>query len=95
MKKNLKSEEIQCPNFSWKLFQRDGVYYADGRKHGKGKSSLGTRKRAKAIKAIFELDRIASQSVGDEPQDISLSAAPLPDNHLQPITIASGCIAAN
>ena len=49
---------IECPNFPWKLFVRVGVYYADGRSHGHGKHSLGTRDRSKAIESLFELDRL-------------------------------------
>ncbi len=76
MKENTISEVIQCPNFTWKLFQRDGVYYADGRRHGHGKSSLGTRSRPKAIKEIFELDQIVVNSEKHNEAFIATSVPP-------------------
>ena len=35
-----KSETIPCPHFTWKLFIRNKVFYADGRKHGLGKPDI-------------------------------------------------------
>src|SRR5688572_23715397 len=45
--------------FSWRLFRRDGVYYADGRtnKHQLGKHSLGTRNREEALMRLKLLDQ--------------------------------------
>jgi hypothetical protein len=41
------------------MFQRDGVWYADGRHNqpNLGKNSLGTRDRAEALDVLRELDR--------------------------------------
>ncbi|MCU1276414.1 MAG: hypothetical protein JWO48_3845 [Bryobacterales bacterium] len=50
---------ILCQFFSWNLFERDGVFYADGRHNhlNLGKHSLGTRDRVEALKRLRELDR--------------------------------------
>jgi integrase len=47
-----------CEFFTWRLFDRDGVFYADGRsgKHDLGKHSLGTRDREQAIAQLKNLD---------------------------------------
>jgi integrase len=49
---------IACPYFTWILFQRDGVYYADARsgKYKLGKHSLGTRNHNEAIERLKVLD---------------------------------------
>ena len=80
MKTN-ESNSIECPNYTWKLFQRDGVYYADGRRHQLGKHSLNTRERSDAIHELYKLD--AGVAVGalntpvistsdDQPKSISI-----------------------
>lgn len=50
---------VKCAFFSWKLFQRSGVFYADGRggEHDLGKHSLGTRDRADALANLRRLGR--------------------------------------
>ena len=80
-----KSENIPCPNFMWKLFQRDGVFYADGRGHGHGKSSLGTRDRKRAIQLLMELDEIAANAQ-HSPSKSHLSTV----ESQQPIPISEG-----
>ena len=62
MNKNSNSEVIRCPNEEWRLYQRKGVFYADGRKHGCGKQSLGTRDRKKAIEQLFLLDKAIEEN---------------------------------
>lgn len=49
---------IQCEHFTWRLFTRDGVFYADGRggKYNLGKHSLGTREREEASRRLRRLD---------------------------------------
>lgn len=58
MPKRRRSERFNCRYFCWSLFQRNGVWYADGRSntHRLGKHSLGTRDRDAAIEALHELD---------------------------------------
>lgn len=50
---------ISCKHFTWRLFRRDGVFYADGRtnKHQLGKHSLGTRDREEALTRLKQLDQ--------------------------------------
>lgn len=51
---------VRCEFFKWRLFQRDGVYYADGRcsgQSGVAKHSLGTRDRGEAMSRLQMLDR--------------------------------------
>jgi integrase len=49
---------ICCEYFTWRLFQRDEVYYADGRegRYNRGKHSLGTKDRDEAIAKLRRLD---------------------------------------
>ena len=83
MPKHSKST-IQCEYFKWRLFQRDGVYYADGRGGGYalGKHSLGTRNRTDALKNLGQLDRRKAADYNLIPKD---SSAPAED-----ISIAQG-----
>ena len=57
---------IVCQYFSWKLFRRDGVFYADGRggKFDLGKHSLGTRDRREALDALRLLDQRKAVDLG-------------------------------
>ena len=52
MPKN-QNKSVSCRYFAWRLFRRDGVYYADGRG---GKHDLGTRDREKALETLHQLD---------------------------------------
>jgi integrase len=53
------TERNVCEHFSWKLFIRNGVFYADGRHNqpNLGKHSLGTRDREEALRTLHQLDR--------------------------------------
>jgi site-specific recombinase XerD len=59
MKRRSTNAKIACESFEWKLFTRDGVYYADsrGRPHRLGKHSLNTRDREEALRNLRVLDR--------------------------------------
>jgi hypothetical protein len=50
---------IVCEFFTWKLFKRHGVHYADGRtgKLNLGKHSLGTKDAGEALDNLRQLDR--------------------------------------
>src|SRR5437588_8511223 len=50
---------IVCEYFTWRLLQRDGVFYADGRtgKFNLGKHSLATRDYQEALSSLRRLDR--------------------------------------
>lgn len=53
-----KHEYIQGQYFRWRLFRRNGVWYADGRfeELNLGKHSLGTRDKADALSQLRKLD---------------------------------------
>lgn len=53
-----KNELFRCQHFTWRLFRRDGVWYADGRSNERnpGRHSLGTRNRAEAEANLGRLD---------------------------------------
>ncbi|MEN6495293.1 MAG: tyrosine-type recombinase/integrase [Thermoguttaceae bacterium] len=57
---------IACQFFTWRLFRRDGVYYADARggRYDLGKHSLGTRDRDEAVERLKLLDRQKAVEVG-------------------------------
>ena len=53
------STKIHCEYFNWRVFQRGGVFYADGRTNepSVGKHSLATKDRHEAIERLHLLDR--------------------------------------
>ena len=57
---------IVCEYFTWRLFRRAGVFYADGRvgKQNLGKHSLATRDRAEALRRLRLLDLRKAVEVG-------------------------------
>ena len=57
---------IQCQYFTWKLFPRNSVWYADGRSNGQGigKHSLGTRDKKEAEKELKRLDLAMAVKLG-------------------------------
>ncbi len=48
----------RCRYFEWRLYQRDGIYQADGRRNGQalGRFSLGVEEYTEAIEVLHELD---------------------------------------
>jgi integrase len=66
MPRKPKQPSIACQFFTWRLFRRDGVYYADARggKYDLGKHSLGTRDREEALERLKQLDRQKAVEVG-------------------------------
>ena len=66
MPRKPKQPSIACQFFTWRLFRRDGVYYADARggKHDLGKHSLGTRDRDEALERLKLLDRQKAVEIG-------------------------------
>ena len=75
------NHQIICEYYHWNLFQRDDVYYADGRLNhpNLGKHSLGTRDRYLAMSALRELDRkMAASRQGIHPR---------PDDNIREISI--------
>jgi integrase len=66
MPKKRTKELITGKHFQWRLGQRDGVYYADGRSNrpNAGRHSLGTRDRAKALEELKRLDVVKAVAFG-------------------------------
>ncbi|QDU88581.1 site-specific tyrosine recombinase XerC [Pirellulimonas nuda] len=62
--------EIQCAFYSWRLFRRNGVYFADGRSHSDrpGRRSLGTKDEAEARRLLVDLDRLKAEACGLAPR---------------------------
>ena len=56
MPKPGKPQRYNFGYFTWTMFQRDGVWYADGRSSHLGKHSLETRDRDEALASLRELD---------------------------------------
>jgi len=57
---------VVCQYFTWRLFERDGVYYADGRTgtHNLGKHSLATRDVNQALTNLRHLDQKKAIDLG-------------------------------
>lgn len=66
MPKRNSKDLIVCGHFSWRLFVRNGVYYADGRRaaNNVGKHSLSTRVHAEALARLRELDYAMAVQLG-------------------------------
>lgn len=66
MPKKRTNQEITCGYFTWTLYQRDGVFYADGRgnPHRLGRHSLGTRDHDEAVTQLRELDQVHAVAHG-------------------------------
>ena len=84
MPRQPKESPIVCDFFVWRLWRRNGVYYADcrGGKFHLGKHSLGTRDREEALERLRQLDQRNAVELGlTEPQAAIVNDA---------ITIADG-----
>ncbi len=68
---------IACEHFTWNLFQRDGVFYADARggKYRLGKHSLGTRDRDEAVERLKTLDLHKAIELGLAKPEVAKPAA--------------------
>jgi integrase len=66
MPRKPKQPAIACQFFTWQLFQRDGVFYADARggKYDLGKHSLRTRDRDEASVRLKQLDHLKAVELG-------------------------------
>jgi len=64
---------VVCRHFTWRLFCRDGVYYADGRggKYELGKHSLGTRDHEKALANLRILDARKARELGIAQEELA------------------------
>ena len=61
-----KNELIQCEHFRWKLFRRNGVYWADGRsnRYDLGRQSLHKLAKDEALKELVLLDLVMAVQNG-------------------------------
>jgi hypothetical protein len=77
-------EPIRCQHFAWRLFERDGVFYADGRTNepNLGKHSLNTRNRQQARDRLSKLDLSMAVKLGRAP-------AEPPESHSE-LSVAEG-----
>jgi integrase len=66
MPKKSTKEKVVGRYFTWLLFERDGVWYADGRSNrpAAGRHSLGTRGRSEALGAVRRLDVVRAVDLG-------------------------------
>ncbi len=69
MPRKPKEPPIPCEFFVWRLFRRDGMYYADGRTNrvNVGKHALGTRDRVEGLLLLRQLDRVKAVEFGVVP----------------------------
>lgn len=70
MPKPRKKELIRCRHFKWRIGQRGGVWYADGRSNptNAGRHSLGTQKKDEALRLLAELDQQRAEELGLTPK---------------------------
>src|SRR5262245_39347573 len=86
MPKPRKSDLIQCVHFLWRLFCRDGWWYADGRSNQRdvGRHSLGTDDKDEARRLLMELDTQRAVELG------LIARPPVVKNEAQPLALAEG-----
>jgi integrase len=81
-----KKEEVTGQFFRWLVWQRNGVYYADGRSGNEvnaGRHSLGTDDRTAALEALRRLDLVQAVAHG-------LADPKLLDEPVRPLALADG-----
>jgi len=82
------SKTVQCQYFTWKVFKRGSVYYADGRSGTRnlGKHSLNAKTEEEAFQNLQRLDRAKAREFGliEEP------TVAVPAQDKDPITIEEG-----
>jgi len=81
-----KKEAVTAQFFRWLVWQRSGVYYADGRSGNPvnaGRHSLGTDDRAAALEELNRLDLVQAVEHG-------LADAKLLDEPVRPVAFADG-----
>ncbi len=77
MPKRRKNELFAGDHFTWKLYQRNGIWHADGRTNAvnAGRHSLGTTDRTEALQRLSRLDSVVAADHGLIPRD-QIPAAP-------------------
>jgi len=66
MPKPRKNEQVHCTHFVWRLTNRGGKWYADGRSNtpDAGRHSLGTKDKDEALSLLPELDWVRAEDLG-------------------------------
>lgn len=79
MARPAKGDVINCQYYTWRLFTRGGVFYADGRGNQPplGKHSLNTRDKATALDNLRQLDRVKAAEKGRGPRPFAAQNASL------------------
>jgi len=74
MPKKPKFELVRSVHFLWRIFRRNGVWYADGRSNSidAGRCSLGTRDKTEALRLLAGLDEASAVKHGliEKPQAV-------------------------
>ncbi len=70
MPKPRKFEQVRCTHFNWRLTNRGGKWYADGRSNtpDAGRHSLATSDKSEALKRLPEWDRVRAEDLGLVPR---------------------------
>ena len=88
MPKRRQNKEIHCRFFRWKLIQRDGIYYADGRSNNGsvklGRYSLEATTEPGALEALQQLDSVKAVEVG------LTARSTLAEDQGQPLSLRDG-----
>lgn len=83
------SQTIRCRYYTWKLFRRGAIYYADGRSNATnlGKHTLSARTEEKALQSLHRLDEKMARNAGLIPRDPKVSTVASEE---KPIRITDG-----
>jgi integrase len=86
MPKPRKYEQVRCSYFTWRLVNRNGKWYADGRSNSPnaGRHSLGTSDREEALRLLPELDRVRAEDLGLIPRSAERVG------HVQSLSLTEG-----
>lgn len=89
MGKQKSSQTIRCTFFTWKVFRRGTVYYADGRSstNNLGKHSLNTKSEEEAIQNLYRLDQAKAREAGlISKEPVALTTAEI----MEPVSMHDG-----
>lgn len=84
-----KYEEVKCEFYTWRVYQRHKVYYADGRGNSPdlGRHSLAALTRHEAINNLYKLDRVQAERFGLIPAGAKQTTNSV---LMSPVTISEG-----
>lgn len=86
MPKRRKNLKVRCTHFTWRLVNRGGIWYADGRSNtpNAGRHSLGTQDKDEALRLLSELDHIRAEALGLIPRTTT------PKDRARPLLLEDG-----